>query len=487
MTDDQSVAELSPRTMPATTRALARRGTTFTNSIVSSPLCCPSRAGLLSGQYPHNNGVFDNEPGYSSLESKASTIYTWLQAAGYRTGHIGRWLLNYTRPAAPTDPPTDGGFAPPPGVEHWFGFVGPAASYYGATFSRNGAPVNLSSDRSGYTTRAINREALAFVRAAASDPRPFFLNVAHIAPHSSNQPAPGECGAIGGLPQPEPGPLARYRTEPLPRPPSFDESRIGDKPSWVRSRSPIGRERRKLLERGWRCALATLTTVDRGVANLIDRLERQGELDDTAIFFTSDNGYLFGQHRIFLNKVYPYEEAIRVPLLARLPGAGQPRRIGALANNLDLTATILDLAGAAPCTASGDCRVLDGRSLLPLLRGRRPPWAHRRGLLVQIGSIRECGVPAPHPGGLETFYDAIRTRRHLYVELRGIDRDTGACDPLERELYDLARDPFQLRNRAAAPALARARGGLAARLGALRACAGVAGRDPQAPGRPYCE
>ena len=151
----------------------------------------------------------------------------------------------------------------------------------------------------------------------------------------------------------------------LPKPPSFDESKISDKPEWVATRPALGHTRRRNLKLGLGCALSTLSTVDRGVGELVDQLERQGELDNTAIFFTSDNGYFFGEHRIFLNKVYPYEEALRVPLLARVPPAllgararrqGPPDDVGVPVNNLDLTATILDLAGAAPCTASGACR-----------------------------------------------------------------------------------------------------------------------------------
>ena len=125
LTDDQSVAELTPEAMPKTTRALADSGTTFTDSIVSSPLCCPSRAGFLTGEYPHNSGVFDNEPGYAALTDKGSTVYSWLQAAGYRTGHVGRYLLNYDRETPPGgDWQTDGGLAAPPGLDDWFGYVG---------------------------------------------------------------------------------------------------------------------------------------------------------------------------------------------------------------------------------------------------------------------------------------------------------------------------------------------------------------------------
>ncbi len=499
MTDDQSVAELSRETMPATLNALKHHGngTEFTRSIVSSPLCCPSRAGYITGQYPHNNGVFDNEPGYPALNDKDSTLYSWMQAAGYRTGHLGRFLLNYERPAPLGELyDTDGGLAPPPGVEHWFGYTGGGAAYYGGAFSRNGTPVTLGTGPAGYTTGAINREALDFVAAAKSDPRPFFLTVAQLAPHSTNTTGPGDCGR-GGLPIPDGGKLGPFKHTKLPKSPSFDEAQIADKPAWVESRPGLGSERRHNLKRAWRCALATLSTVDSGVRALIDRLERQGELDETAFFFTSDNGYYFGEHRIYLNKIYPYEEGVRVPLLARVPGdllgpgverRGRPRRVGDLVNNLDLTATILDLAGAAPCTAGGACRTLDGRSLLPLLRGKRPPWAKDRALLVQLGGIRDCGTEPPE-AGLTNFYDAIRTRRQLYVELDRIDRETGLCDRPEFELYDLRQDPFQLRNRAVSPLTKTPSGlqsALASRLNSLRQCAGIPGRDP-AGSRPFCD
>jgi N-acetylglucosamine-6-sulfatase len=496
LTDDQSVAELSRESMPHTVAELAEHGTSFSESVVSSPLCCPSRAGFLTGQYPHNNGVYDNEPGFAALLDKNSIIYSWLQAAGYRTGHVGRYLLNYDRPPPPNaDYDTAGGLAAPPGLDYWYGFVGSQALYWNATFSDNGTPVTAGSGPRGYTTRIINRAALDFVRGSASDPRPFFLMVAHVAPHSSNVATSGACA--GGMPKPEDGKLGPFKNDPLPKSPSFDEQRIGDKPAWVRARPPLGHTRRANLKLGWRCANATLETVDRGVKQLVDQLAREGELDDTAIFFTSDNGYLFGEHRIFLQKVYPYEESLRVPLLARVPAdllgrrvqrQGRPKTIATPVDNLDLTATILDLADAAPCTAGGDCRVLDGRSLRPLLRGRRPDWTRGRTLLFQIGTNRTCGVPPS--AGLRNFYDGIRTPRYVYVELDRVNRETAQCDRPEYELYDLKKDPYQLRNRAANPARGETpsplQDELARRLAILRACSGVAGRDAPT-GRPFCD
>ena len=274
MTDDQSVGELSRRTMPNTIRALKRHGTEFSNSIVSSPLCCPSRAGMLTGQYPHNNGVFDNEPGYTSLTDKTSTLYTWLQAAGYRTGHIGRWLLNYARPAAAGDPETAGGFAPPPGVERWFGFLGPPRPTT-APRSATTAPRSRSAAVAAATRRGRSTARRSTSSAAPRRTHGLLPHRRPDRPPLDRQTARGPCG-VGGLPLPERGALGPWKTEPLPKPPSFDESRIRDKPDWVQQRSPLGSKRRDQLKWGWRCALATLSTVDRGVRGLIDRLAAPG-------------------------------------------------------------------------------------------------------------------------------------------------------------------------------------------------------------------
>lgn len=497
LTDDETVAQLSERTMPHTVRALAD-GTSFTNSIVTSPLCCPSRAGFISGQYPHNSGVYDNEPGYGSLTDKPSTIYSWLAAAGYRTGHIGRFLLNYDRESPPgADYDTHLGLDPPAGVDDWFGYVGGATLYTGATFSDNGVPVAAGSGKAGYTTRMINHAALDFVRDSRSDPRPFFLMVSHVAPHASNVTTTGPC-AQGGIPKPENAKAFRpYADEPLPKPPSFDEKAIGDKPAWVRSRPHLGHRKRTDLKVDLRCTLATLTTVDRGVGTLVHELKRDGELDNTMFIFSSDNGYLFGEHRVFLNKVYPYEESLRVPLLVRMPTSAlrggsatrrQPAEVSTPVDQVDLTATILDLAGAAPCDANGDCRTLDGRSLQPLLRGSRPEWRRGRTLLFQIGSNRTCGE-LPAEKGMRNFYDGVRNKRFVYVELNRVNPQTGECDRPEYELYDLRKDPYELRNRAVNPAKktpsARQRS-LAAQLASMRDCAGVSGRDTPG-GRPLCE
>jgi arylsulfatase A-like enzyme len=412
---------------------------------------------------------------------------------------VGRYLLNYDRPPGPDNPygtDTNGGLASPPGLDTWFGFVGAQTLYQDATFSDNGTAIVGGSSPRGYSTRMINHAALDFVRGAQTDPRPFFLMVAHLAPHSSNTPGPEPCSQ--GLPHPEDADALRpFAHLKLPKPPSFDESEISDKPDWVATRPPLGHTRRHNLKRGLRCATATLPTVDRGISDLVRQLRSQGDLDNTVIIFTSDNGYFFGEHRIFLNKVYPYEEALRVPLVILAPPAllgpraernGVPSQVDTPVNNLDVTATILDLAGAAPCTSSGDCRTLDGRSLLPLLRGNRPDWIHGRTLLYQLGGIRACGEPPPEKG-LNNFYDALRTKRYVYVELNRVNRETWQCDRPEYELYDLRTDPYQLDNLAVDPATGKAspqQTELAARLHVLSQCSGIEGRDAPTS-RPFCD
>ena len=488
MTDDQTVSELTAETMPATWKQIGRAGTRFTNSFVSSPLCCPSRAGFLTGSYAHNNGVYDNVPGYLSLKDPSSTLFAWLEQSGYLTAHVGRFLLGYPQVSG-----TGGGAMAPPGVDDWYGYIDGTTRYYSGLFSDHGLPTRNDGllTRPEYATAVINREAREFVAAAAPSDQPFFLSIGHLAPHTVNLQPLESCGR--GTPVAEPGTYAPYADEPLPRSPSFNERRISDKPRWVRQRRRLSAERMNLLRHGWRCALAALTTVDRGVAELIAGLASSGELEHTAIFFTSDNGLLFGEHRLVQAKSYPYEEVLRVPLLARVPpaaigGAEQPARVARPVTNLDLTATILELTGATPCSPGG-CRTLDGRSFMPLLAGDGGSWPKDRALLAELGQPN-CARDISVRGGLKTFYSTIRTRSHVYTRLHQIDPASGRCRPTEHELYDVRKDPFQLDNVAVDPKRKRpskVQRDLARRLTALTKCAGIAGRDAPVAGRPFCE
>ncbi|HEX2371246.1 MAG TPA: sulfatase/phosphatase domain-containing protein, partial [Solirubrobacterales bacterium] len=224
---------------------------------------------------------------------------------------------------------------------------------------------------------------------------------------------------------------------------------------------------------------------DRGVKKIVQTLKREDELDNTVIIFVSDNGYFEGEHRIAINKTFPYEEALRVPLAIRVPsgviGGQQPARVNELVSNIDLAPTIVDLARAEPCNGQ-DCRVMDGHSLVGLLRGSNGGIPDDRSLVLEYGRERD-------KTGLLCEYTGIRDPTHMYMEYTGL-ASNGGCTPIdEGEVYDLGADPFQLENvfrpNGGQPAVQRQ---LAAKLEELRDCVGIAGRDPQPPaGASYCE
>jgi arylsulfatase A-like enzyme len=478
-TDDQTARQFNARTMPRTIRLLAHRGTTFRNSIVTTPLCCPSRATSLTGQYGHNNGVLSNDPGYPALIEKGNTLPTWLQRAGYRTAHVGKYLTNYSLSAS-----RPGAVAP--GWDEWrtsYDREGPR--YYGYSLSNNGQRVSYGEADSDYVTRVFNQQAVSLIRAYASGDRPLYLQLDHRAPHRSVGMVRGRCK--NHHPQPDPRDVGRFANEPLRKPPSFNEKDVSDKPSFVRR---LGRLSPRFIKRMkvWdQCARASLREVDRGVAAIHRTLEGMGEWGNTVVLFTSDNGYYYGEHRLGAGKAPPYEESIRVPLVIRVPSAyrnGAPRtsQRSEPVGNIDLAPTILRLAGARPCGSPGRCRTMDGRSLMPLISGNDRAWPAHRGLLVELRQSKggNAGVCA---------YAGIRTRTRIFTEYMQIaDRATGACQPArERELYDLRDDPYELRNLAGRRKHSAERRRLSNRLDQLRRCAGVAGRDRRLSGHPFCE
>lgn len=479
-TDDQEAASLNPRVMRYVSRLLAAPGTTFTDAVVSGPLCCPSRAVSLTGQYGHNNGVEWNLPGYTDLRDKANTLPVWLKRAGYRTAHVGKYLNGYDDAAADTDDPG-------PGWDEWQTVLDPV-SYYDYVLRVNGRAQHYGSREGHHLTRVINQIAGRFAEGQAPRAQPFFLQVDHLAPHGSGVKSP-RCGNYA---TPDPDDVDAFRDEPLPQSTSFDEADVSDKPGFVRERPRIVAARAAEMRREHGCRLASLRGVDRGVARIHEALRRAGELDNTVFVFTSDNGWLAGQHRVPADKVLPYEESLRVPLVVKLPprlqpAGGQPGRSGAAVANVDLVPTILALARAAPCRAAGDCRTLDGRSMLPLLQGRRGAWPANRGVLLELEVPNRRAAPFT-----PCDYEGVRAQGEVYVEHHySTGRSGGPCQRVfERELYDLSSDPFQLANLAPAqrgtPAAA-AQQRLSARLRELRNCAGIAGRDPRSGGRPHCE
>ncbi len=249
--------------------------------------------------------------------------------------------------------------------------------------------------------------------------------------------------------KPAPRHADAFNFEPLPRPPNFNEANVSDKPESIRKLRPVTAGRTIDLQRMYRCELESLLSVDEGVKQVVDALRSRGELDNTLLVYTSDNGYFHGEHRIPHGKMRIYEESIRVPLLMRGPGIPRGDTVGYSTINADLAPTITDVANVNPGLR------MDGRSLIPI--AKNPGITEGRELLIE--------EPGPLSGSQYwgPGFEAIRTKRYVYAKLR-----TG-----EKELYDLAQDPFQLRSRHADPAYASIRSHLAARLHRLQDCAGA--------------
>ncbi|MGI8806189.1 MAG: sulfatase family protein [Thermoleophilaceae bacterium] len=412
MTDDQDAQ--SVRVMDAVRERLRHHGTTFKNFFATFPLCCPSRATFLTGQYAHNHGVRDNGPpdgGYERFED-SGTVAVSLARAGYRTGYIGKYLNGYHERRIP------------PGWGDWH--VLTEAGMFDYELNDNGRIRNYGSKPRNYQTDVFARKAAHFIQSGSRQSRPFFLTVSPYAPHSEGKQPP----------RPAPRHRNRFRNARLPKPPSFNERRVSDKPAFVRRLPRLDRDAQRQLRDLYRGRLRALLAVDDAIERIVRELRETGELDNTLLIFTSDNGYLLGEHRL-VKKTKLYEESARVPLIMRGPGIPEGETRGQVTGNIDLTPTILDAANADPR------RVVDGISLFPL--------------------AQSAGVESGRDILLENHSSsAVRTRRHMYAE-----HPNG-----EFELYDLTADPFQLNSRHRDPRLALTRSRLEQRLRQLRNCAG---------------
>jgi len=426
MTDDQDLKAM--RVMDKTLRLLGRQGTTFKRFFATTPRCCPSRATFLTGQYAHNHGVRGGSGGFATAAFKEfrdeNTLPVALKRAGYRTGYVGKYLNGYG----------DTGSSPryiPPGWDSWRVPVrGTATHQFGYTLNENRRLTRYGSRPSDYQTDVYARKALGFISGAAGGHRPFFLTVAPSAPH-------GERGLeLPRSPRPAPRHKGAFEGKALPTPPSFNERDVSDKPYFVRRLARLnGADQRRLRERH-QDRLASLLAVDDAVVKIVGELRRRGELPNTVVMFTSDNGYLLGEHRL-TEKTVLYEESARVPLIVRGPGFPSGAERHQITGNIDLAPTILDLADAE------SLRTMDGISLVPL--ARQAAVAAGRDILLE-----------------NKLSAAVRTPEYMYAR-----HPRGA-----RELYDLRRDPFQLRSRHDDPALAGVRATLAQRLAELENCAG---------------
>jgi arylsulfatase A-like enzyme len=555
MTDDQDAASM--RMMRNTRRLIGDKGVTFRNNIATLPLCCPSRATFVTGQYPHNHGVIWNwapEGGYTKLDHR-NTLPVWLQRAGYHTAQIGKYLNEYGQK---TDPHLIS-----PGWDEWYAGIYPTTyRYYDFTFNLNGTLRHYGAPKHEYpfgtgphntdvlasmATRFIKgrgprarksctgsrkrprtrkqrararkrrarcrkrrararkrrararkrcerrararerrartrkqrtraRKQRARCRKRPARPRkPFFLWLNTNAPHTTFSRYEGSPRYEGAPAVPLPRHARVFANSPLPRPPNFDEQDVSDKPQlpYTTTFPPLTQEKIDELTAQHRGRWGSLLGVDELVAKLMSTLSRTGQLKNTLFIYTSDNGWMLGEHRMAKYKYVPYEESIRVPLLMRGPGVRPGGTARGLAANIDLAPTILEAAGAKPG------RVQDGISLLPMARtaprGTEPdPVRPPRHVL-----IRTFPQPRGEAGAL-AFYAGIRTGRYKYVEWTYgitdpgtfVDGVTGAY-----ELYDLERDPYELNSRHADPAYAPVRQALRLELKRLRNCRGASCND----------
>ena len=425
MTDDMRVDDLA--SMPQTQRLLGAvegKGASYTHAYVTLPLCCPSRATFLTGQYPHNHGVWDNlgdHGGFPAFDD-SSTLPLWLQEAGYQTVMLGKYLNRYGFAASGSDPTYV-----PPGWTSWQALPGPRVwNYHDFNINVDGTVREV---RDGYQTTNFTRRAVQQIRSRIPSNDPMFMWLSLLAPHTD-----GESLRVPA----EPKYKGLSKVGP-PKSASFNEEQVADKPSWIENLPRLDATAEQEIIQLRRQRRDALRSVDDTVAKVVNELDAAGELDNTVIMFTSDNGYLLGEHRIHHGKRYPYEESIQVPLLIRGPGIDTGIHTEPV-SNVDLAPTIADLADATPGLD------VDGTSMLE-------PIATDRPILLEF--------PKPWPEGNLPAYAGLRQGRWRYIEY-----EQG------RELYDLANDPWQLRNRIADPTLNPIKADLATQLDQLRDCAG---------------
>lgn len=452
--------------MPNLNQYIVGKGLTFTESFVTDAICCPSRATLLTGRYSHNHGVRSNiaPTGGVGLFADSSTLATWLQGGGYFTSYIGKYLNGY----GGVDVTGDGLVTAddlkyiPPGWNDWRVLLGQTTYHmWNYSLNLNGVIVRYGETEAEYQTDVLADQAInAMVRHHNVAPtKPLFLLVAPVAPHVEKglgvvvnsyddfwkftiRPAPRHAGSV---------------TLALPQPPSFNELDMTDKPAWVQGLPYMTPTDIAVLETQYRNRLESLRAVDDLIGRVVGALAAYGMLPNTALVFTSDNGYMLGEHRT-AQKESAYEESIRVPLFVRTPATVTiPSSSAALVLNTDLAPTMLELAGVTPGMPP------DGTSFVPLLTAPSSVW-RRRFIIEHVGSAGATTRPPT--------YDAIRTSvavspapKMLYVEYAD-----GTV-----EFYALQLDPYERTSLHDDQTLLRVqqRALLSSWLGQLRACVGA--------------
>ncbi|MCB0858460.1 MAG: sulfatase-like hydrolase/transferase [Solirubrobacterales bacterium] len=498
-TDDQSAASVRARlrgqvggfrpVMPHAVRQILQRGTEFRNYYATSPVCSPSRASLLSGQYSWNHGIESNlgmDGGWTGWRNHRifrHNLAVTLNRRGYRTSHFGKFTNGYYDEANNRVDRTV-----PPGWDRWVTTAyRPGIRVYGYELNVNGRPVGPVGDPD-YGERgpgidpdncdlrplrsvwpAGNCRYLGDVMTAAAvreirraHRQPFYVQIDYQVPHS-------DVAAPRG-PQPATRYLGTASRTRLPRPPSFNERDFSDKPALIRNlaANPLNLAEVRRLRSSYRRYLESLRSVDDGIGTILRTLRRLGELRRTYVFLLSDHGLFLGEHRYDWGKFMPYEESASPLMAVRGPGVRRGRVSRELVGNLDVPVTIMRLAGARP-----DYQV-DGRSLRPYWR--RPGLRSERPVAITIDSRIESEGASASARAPALRYRGFRMGRYKYV----------AYDLGGEELYDLATDPRELENRAGSPRYERALAYMRRHLDEVTGCEGAACRKelprPPKPG-----
>ena len=395
-------------------RALERAGSTMSSYYVVDSLCCPSRAAIFTGQYPHDDGVFTNagsDGGYGAYNRNANPPKSFavaLQDSGYRTAMMGKYLNGYS--------PAD---KIPPGWDRW-NVTGNGYREFNYTLNENGSLQYFGYSPKDYLTDVLSAKAGSFITSTAAAKRPFMLEVATFAPHAPYTPAPRYQNAAAGVAYPKTAAWGR-----LPRNP----------PSWLASRPPLTGRQKRLITTTYRKRVEDALSVDDLIGHLEDRLRAAGVAKNTYFIFSSDNGYHMGEYRLMPGKQTAFDTDIHVPLIVTGPGVPAGRVISQLASNIDLNPTFETLAGL---TVPAD---VDGHSLVRLWHGQQPANWRRSILIEHHGPDHARGDPDRQSGESADppSYEAVRTASALYV-LYANGR---------QEYYDTARDPLELDNIAA--------------------------------------
>lgn len=410
LSDDQTIDGLA-RGLPYLNAGPGGSWVRFPNTTINTPLCCPSRATILSGQYSTHTGVQRN--GQGSRFRDSATMATWLHGAGYHTALIGKYLNLYGVSFGLHN-------YIPPGWDDWQAFSS-RVNYYNYTLNDNGRTVSYGRSEADYSTDVLSAKATVFVRTAT---QPFYLHFTPFAPHVPLQAA------------------RRYKDDTRFNgldlsTPNFNERDVSDKPAWVRTKPLLSSAQASSQLNRHKGSLLNLLALNDGIANIYQALAARGILNNTVIVFMTDNGYLYGEHRLAQGKTCPYTECVGTQMLVRYPGAVSHTDTRVL-SNADLASTFTELAGTRPTIPQ------DGRSFVSLLTNPAAPWT-RDGPLIDWPGGGTQGAPK---------YSGIRTPGWKYVEYA----------TREKELYDEVHDPYELTNHANDPAYAAVQSDLAAKL-----------------------